>query len=118
MHSLTLLHIEAKRLYSGAKKDYVDSGIGRFKREEHGKQDTVAVMLGYMQQYSFSYWQNTVNKWIDDRISDSAQNPKWENQDRLEEIVISEYANYESRHSRIKEQPIIIYHFWINLCQN
>ena len=45
IHGLTLLFIEAKRLRSKSSNDYVKTGIRRFKREEHGKQHNIAVML-------------------------------------------------------------------------
>jgi len=118
VHSLILLYIEAKRLYAAGKKNYVESGIGRFKREEHGKQDDIAIMLGYMQEKTFSYWENKVNLWIGELINDQSQNPKWESQDKLTIVKISDVANYKSSHSRVEKKPIILYHFWINLCRN
>ena len=46
IHGLTLLFIEAKRLPPTSSRDYVKTGIGRFKKEEHGKGHDIAVMLG------------------------------------------------------------------------
>jgi hypothetical protein len=116
LHKPVLLYIEAKRLYSGAKKDYVSSGIARFKNEGHGKKDDIAVMLGYVQEYDFDHWHSKVNSWIDDLIPDTDQNPRWENQDKLTAVNISDIAEYTSKHSRIQKKPIKLHHFWINLC--
>ena len=64
-----LFIVEAKRLPPTSNRDYVKSGIGRFKREEHGKQHDIAAMLGYVQSRDFEYWYNEVNSWIEDLIS-------------------------------------------------
>jgi hypothetical protein len=116
VHGKTLLFIEAKRLYQGARKDYVSSGIARFKKEDHGKEDNVAAMLGYVQDNDFDHWHDKVNSWIDDLRNDSSRNPEWKDQDKLTAVNIADIAEFTSRHSRIQEKPITLYHFWINLC--
>lgn len=114
--SKELLVIEAKRLPPTNHRDYVKSGIGRFKREEHGKQRDVAAMLGYVQSEDFTYWHDEVNCWIEDLISANDKNIRWEKQDRICIIQIKDIGEYKSRHSRITKKDITIYHFWINLC--
>ena len=116
--SQELLVIEAKRLPPTSSQEYVKGdrgGIERFKKKKHGEKHDVAVILGYVQKNSFNHWYTKVNSWIDDLISDSTQNPRWEKQDRLVKIKISDIAEYRSKHSRISRKPITLHHFWINL---
>jgi hypothetical protein len=110
-----LFVIEAKRLPPTSHRDYVKGGIGRFKREEHGKQHNMAAMLGYVQSENFAYWYNEVNRWIEDLISANDNNIRWEQQDRICIIQIKDIGEYKSKHSRIIKNAIILYHFWINL---
>ena len=50
-----LFVIEAKRLPSTSARDYVRTGIGRFKNGEHGAQYNIAAVLGYVQDNDFDY---------------------------------------------------------------
>jgi len=93
-----------------------DGGIERFKKEKHGKEHNVAAMLGYVQDHDFDHWHSKVNSWIDDLIPDTSQNPRWKKQDKLTTTKVADIAEYISKHSRIKEKPITLHHFWINLC--
>jgi len=111
-----LFFIEAKRLPPTSSRDYVNSGIGRFKNKEHGKKHDIAAMLGYVQKQDFNYWYGKVNSWIDDLIADLNDCIGWSEQDKITIIQISEFGEYKSTHSRIKINPITLYHFWINLC--
>jgi len=113
-----LFIIEAKRLPPTSSRDYVKSGIERFKKEEHGKKHSTASMLGYVQDKDFEYWHHTINLWIDDLISQTSLNPRWENKDKLNRTRVEDLGEYKSTHSRISERPITLYHFWINLCTN
>lgn len=113
-----LFVIEAKRLRSKSSNDYVQSGIRRFKEEKHGKHHNIAAMLGYVQEKDFDHWCSKVNSWIKALISDTNENPKWTEDEQIEKIQITGIGEYESKHSRIKEEPITLYHFWINLCNN
>lgn len=115
VHSPTLLFIEAKRLPPTNSKDYVKSGMGRFKREEHGKQHRIAAMLGYVQSRDFEYWYNEVNSWIEDFISANDKGIRWERQDKICIIQIKDIGEYKSMHSRITEDSITLYHFWIRV---
>jgi len=115
VHETELFVIEAKRLYKGP-SDYVNSGIGRFKNKEHGKNRDIAAMLGYVQKEDFNYWYDKVNSWIDDLIANPNDFIGWSEQDKITIIQVSEFGEYKSTHSRIKINPITLYHFWINLC--
>lgn len=111
-----LFFIEAKRLPPTSSRDYVNSGIGRFKNKEHGKNHDIAAMLGYVQKEDFNYWHGKVNSWIDDLIANPNDYIGWSEQDKITIIQVSEFSEYKSTHSRIKINPITLYHFWINLC--
>ena len=111
-----LFFIEAKRLPPTSSRDYVNSGIGRFKNKEHGKNHDIAAMLGYVQKEDFNYWYGKVNSWIDDLIANPNDFIGWSEQDKITIIQVSEFGEYKSTHSRIKINPITLYHFWINLC--
>ena len=115
VHETERFVIEAKRLYKGS-RDYVNSGIGRFKNKEHGKNHDIAAMLGYVQKEDFNYWHGKVNSWIDDLIANPNDCIGWSEQDKITIIQVSEFGEYKSTHSRIKINPITLYHFWINLC--
>jgi len=119
VHGPTLFLIEAKRLPTPKRSnDYVKTGIGRFKKEEHGKQYSVAAMLGYVQENDFDHWYGEVNSWIIALISDKGENPRWTMEDQICKIQITDIGEYKSIHSRITERPITLHHFWINLCNN
>lgn len=115
MHSDALFFIEAKRLPPTSDKDYVTTGIGRFKEEKHGKRHDVAAMLGYVQEDDFNHWHGKVNSWIEDLIPATDKELKWENQDKLKKVKVTEIGEYSSKHSRISKGPITLHHFWINL---
>jgi len=110
-----LFVVEAKRLPSTSHRDYVKTGIGRFKSEEQGKQHDMAAILGYVQSEDFAYWHKKVNSWIEDLISAKDKNIRWEQQDKICMIQITDIVEYKSTHSRIKEDAITLYHFWIML---
>jgi hypothetical protein len=118
MHSPALFLIEAKRLPPTSSNDYVKKGIGRFKKEEHGKQYDIAAMLGYVQENNFNHWFDKVNSWVTALISDKNENPKWTTGDKIREVRTTDVGEYKSEHSRITKNPIMLYHFWINLCNN
>ena len=73
-------------------------------------------MLGYVQKEDFNYWYNKVNSWIDDLIVNPNDCIVWSEQDKIIIIQVSEIGEYKSTHSRTEENPITLYHFWINLC--
>jgi hypothetical protein len=115
VHSLALLFIEAKRLPPTSSQDYVKEGIGRFKEEKHGKQHNIAAMLGYVQKEDFSHWFGEVNSWIAALISDTSENPRWTQEDKIDKIHVADIGEYQSKHCRITKGPITLHHFWIDL---
>jgi hypothetical protein len=113
--SAPIFVIEAKRLPSTSTHDYVNGGIGRFKKEKHGKQHEIAAMLGYVQEKDFVHWFGKVNLWVSDLISPTSTKPRWTTEDQLSKIKVTDIGEYKSKHSRIKKDPITLYHFWIDL---
>ena len=113
--SSELLVIEAKRLPPTSSRDYVHTGIGRFKREEHGKQHDIAAILGYVQDEDFAHWYKKINSWIDDLIHKANESPAWIEQDKLCRVKEGDLGEYESIHSRVSKDPIALRHFWIML---
>ena len=65
-----LLVIEAKRLPPTSKRDYVRTGIGRFKTEEHGKHHDIAAMLGPITYDIASLLQDAYIIWPEKLIED------------------------------------------------
>ena len=116
--SIPLFVIEAKRLPPTKRRDYVLTGIRRFKTEEHGMQHDIAAILGYVQDKNFNHWYDEINLWIEDLIADAAQKPRWEQQDKLNKVGVASYGEYTSTHSRVKMGPITLHHFWLNFCNN
>lgn len=114
-YSSELLVIEAKRLPPTSSRDYVHTGIGRFKRENHGKQHDIAAILGYVQEEDFIHWYKTINSWIDDLIHKANESPAWIEQDKLSRVKEGDLGEYESIHSRVSKDPIALRHFWIML---
>jgi hypothetical protein len=112
--SKPLLLIEAKRLPPTSNRDYVRTGIGRFKTEDHGKDHDSAAMLGYIQARSFEYWHNTINEWIDDLIADPTQVPPWEINDKLTSRAGASIPEYASTHHRKHLGPITICDLWLD----
>ncbi len=110
-----LFVIEAKRLPPTRSRDYVHSGIGRFKKEEHGERYEVAAMLAYVQDKDFTHWHKTINSWIDDLIHNADESPAWTAQDKLRRVKEDYLGEYNSIHSRVSKDPIALHHFWIKL---
>jgi hypothetical protein len=118
VHKPELFVAEAKRLPPTKKQDYVLTGIRRFKMEEHGMPHDIAAMLGYVQDKNFNHWYDEINLWIEDLIADTAQKPRWEQQDKLNKVGVASYGEYTSTHSRVKMGPITLHHFWLDFCNN
>lgn len=113
--SSELLIIEAKRLPPTSSRDYVHTGIGRFKREEHGKEHEIAAILGYVQDKDFAHWHKMINSWIDDLIRKVDEFPAWIEKDKLSRVKESNLGEYESKHSRVSKDQITLRHFWVML---
>lgn len=115
VHASELFIVEAKRLPPTSNQDYVKSGIGRFKKEKHGKRHGIAAMLGYVQDKNFDHWYKEINSWIEELIATPDENPRWVKRDKLRLIRRADVGEYRSMHSRINENPITLYHFWVPL---
>ncbi|MCT7554949.1 hypothetical protein [Aliarcobacter butzleri] len=112
--------IEAKRLPSSSKKEYligVTGGIERFKREKHAKNFDYAGMIGYVQKKTFDDWENEINAWINEEIkSPSSCDLRWSEDDKLiKESSSQETARYSSKHLCISKKEIKLFHLWIDL---
>ncbi len=113
LKSLPLFVIEAKRLRAASKKEYVTSGITRFKTNQHGVDHNYAAMLGYVQENNFLHWHGKINTWIGELAVED--NSMWSKSENLEQVSNNVLGEYESIHSRIGGKPIKLYHFWINI---
>jgi hypothetical protein len=119
IHSSALFLIEAKRLpCTSSTNDYVSTGIGRFRNEKHGKQYSIAAMLGYVQENNFDHWFGEVNSWIVKLISDQTENPRWTTNEQISKIQAVKIGEYISKHPRITKNQITLYHFWLNFCNS
>lgn len=112
----SIFMIEAKRL-SKAHYDYVtgkNGGIERFKREQFGfgKHLNFAAMIGYVQDCNSEYWISKINGWIDNLIQKPTNNV-WSNDDKLSADKL--YADFVSKHLRISNTSITLFHFWISV---
>lgn len=129
IHKKPILLVEAKRLRPESRKDYVynqyhKGGIERFKREQadFGQDLEICVMLGYVQEHNFAYWEQKVNFWIGECIKNSSPNDeiRWGSNELLAQSPYfpqsAQVAEYISRHSRKTQNDIQLYHFWLNLC--
>ena len=114
-YSSELLVVEAKRLPSTSSRDYVRTGVGRFKKAEHAGRHDVAAMLAYVQDKDFAHWHRTINSWIDDLIHNAGESPAWTAQDKLRRVKVADLGEYESTHSRVSKNPIMLRHLWIKL---
>jgi hypothetical protein len=110
--------VEAKRL-SKSHYDYVSGptgGIERFKREqdEFGKHLNLGAMIGYIQEENHEYWIQKVNDRIESLINKESD-ILWTREDKLvRSVAISDFT---SKHMRISQCSIALFHFWISLNQ-
>jgi hypothetical protein len=112
--------LEAKRLPSSSKKEYIignTGGIERFKKDKHGKNFQRAGMIGYVQTYDFDTWKNKINSWIDEEIiSPSPSALTWITNDKLvEQSQNFKIAQYTSIHNCLSKKNINLTHLWVKL---
>ncbi len=124
------LVFECKRLPAPSKdreKEYVtggadkiSGGIQRFKLGLHGASLDSVVMIGYVQEYSLSYWHRKINEWVSELdIGTIADTCVWNDSELLEmvdECVSKGLAICRSVHMRTggtASSDIIIHHLWI-----
>jgi hypothetical protein len=112
-------YVEGKRFPARDKiheREYVCGklgGIQRFKENKHGTNLSHSAMVAYIQKEDCSYWQRSVNSWVDDLIKHDKN--FWKESDKL--IPVMNKSNrYHSEHKRINNcPPMLLHHFWIKL---
>lgn len=123
-----LFFIECKRLPTTKQKDrekeYVWGKVGesasgaiqRFKTGDHASEHDTAGIIAYIQENDFSFWENTVNGWIQDFISSPPSQCPWTTCDKLRRVEYNDECCYLASIScREKELPSIkLHHFWIS----
>jgi len=121
--------IEGKRLDSGIKKqrrrEYVYGreekgrhvccgGMERFKKRIHGRNQSSAILLGYMQTDSFEEWHTKINSWISELIG-QAHEPNWLMSEQLPLMTIDGLsAKCESQLCRTTGALHLV-HLWVDL---
>ncbi len=104
----TFLELEAKRLTKLEKRrerEYLvgeGGGIQRFKQGDHGRRLQVVGMLGYIQRFDASYWQATLNTWIDELIKASPSDLLWDSED----ILVLESAPTDHPVTTLRSSPL------------
>lgn len=124
-----ILVVEGKRLPtpgSGRKREYVSStpddspggGIQRFKLGLHGASQSIAAMIGYLQEKKSADWFTEVNKWIKEFAGSG--DVIWSDKDRLDQYEsnsTTRVSRCESEHSRISGASLSIrlIHLWVEM---
>ena len=76
-------------------------------------------MVAYVQEQSFEYWLQKVNRWVDQLIERNHEIDEidWEDCDRLVGLpsTIDVMALYCSKHARKTKKQLTIRHFWLNM---
>ena len=124
----TLLPIECKRLPTPKEngrdeREYVvtasgtTGGIQRFKFGHHGAAHRLGAMIGYVQDRSFSYWQEQVNGWVRGLAAEPASN--WSTSETLKPLKDDSTAGLftlRSHHPRGGAlAEIELRHLWIKM---
>lgn len=126
----TFFSMEAKRLCkitTAREKEYLIGriekgkykecgGVERFKKEIHGKGLQYGAMIGYVQEYDFNYWHDSINSWVEELITGTNDKSiTWTEKDKLSAIFKrSTTAKFKSENSREKG-AIFLFHLWVNL---
>ena len=121
--------IEGKRLDSGIKKqrrhEYVYGheekgkhvccgGMERFKKRIHGRNQSSAILLGYMQTDSFEKWHIKINSWISELIGQEYE-PSWFMREQLPLMTIEGLsAKCESQLCRTTGALRLV-HLWVDI---
>ncbi len=130
--SHAFFEIEAKRLPTPGKnkknesreKEYVEGdggGMQRFKKWNHGIGLPESAMIGYIQnEQNCTNWQQEINKWIKELISNNkATDIHWDSDDCLEEASdFNKTKKYTSKNTRIVNSitdSIRLYHYLMEL---
>jgi len=122
-----LFPIECKRLPTPQGKDrdeceYITTklgttgGIQRFKFGYHGATHTFAAMIAYVQEQSFSYWLDQVNRWIRD-LAATPDSP-WSDSDVLQSLndnLVTRVGTFKSEHQREGLDRCELRHLWVRM---
>lgn len=122
-----LFPIECKRLPTPKgndrdEREYVitepgtTGGIQRFKFGHHGTIHTFAAMIAYVQEQSFSYWLDQVNRWIWDLAA--TPNSPWSDSDVLQSLndnLVTGVGTFKSEHQRDGLDRCELRHLWIRM---
>ncbi|MBK9451772.1 MAG: hypothetical protein IPN95_20615 [Bacteroidetes bacterium] len=133
---IPIIRFEAKRLdnrippsrmkeyaigsYAKPQKPENTGGIERFKNLTHGRNDSDAALVAYIQTDDVSTWLSKVNSWIDAEIA-YPNDPVlvWQEEDKLLEATAKSLFldEFTSRSQRPLGAPIHLHHFWIRMYQ-
>lgn len=109
----TVFVIECKRLPAPSndrKKEYIIGNLGgiqRFKELHHGEDFSIAGMIAYIEENTYSHWHSMINSWIDELSQES--DSIWTVEDKLKiEYQKQNIAKYKSDHTNIT-----LIHFWL-----
>ena len=92
-------------------------GVARFKLGIHAPKLKTVGMIGYVQRYSFEYWQNVINGWVDQLMATPEEELRWEESDKLQmEATSPLVAKLRSNNLRATDnERISIRHVWVQL---
>ena len=114
-----LFVVESKRLPSpNFEKEYVigenrNGGIERFKIEKHGKGLLKCGILGFIEQFNYGYWLETINSWI---LELSTTDIFWGKDEMLiGEIASPDFFYSTSAANRFSLPKVFLHHFWVSL---
>jgi hypothetical protein len=117
--------LEAKKLPtpgSNREKEYVighnnNGAIERFKKCIHGRGLEYSAVIGYIQKNDFRFWHKTINSWIDELIKPKEKFSLW--WDKKDKLVFENSnkvtAKLISKHEKINNTYISLYHLWVSL---
>lgn len=121
-----LYTVEAKRLPtgSGREKEYVcgfftsgspSGGIQRFKTGDHGYALSKSALLGYVESQDFTYWHNSINGWILEKVQECPK--EWKEVEQLKELEINQTHTCSVSRSVAYRQSdsIELFHLWISI---
>lgn len=123
------LVFEGKRLpapSSGREREYVtggaekSGGIQRFKLGLHGARQTIAAMIGYVQNHDVDSWCSLINRWIRELANDTTvAEEKWSLAEQLEAptgdgaLRIASTSSMHTRTGSAISNKVRIRHLWV-----
>lgn len=126
-----ILVFEGKRLPAPSpirEREYVtggeetSGGIQRFKLGLHGANQTIAAIIGYIQQGDASEWERTINNWLRELVGTSAcTDEEWLDGEQLSDFMedttlrIAMASSVHKRVSTSVSREIQIRHLWVSM---